>query len=108
MNHKRAAQLLSSARHDAEAALQRLRGEPSAGEDDQGDASAEADDLVAGQTDEALEELLSRRIEAIERAEARLLDGSYGSSTLSGEPIPDDRLEIEPWAELTVAEQARS
>jgi DnaK suppressor protein len=45
------------------------------------------------------------RLEAIERAEARLRDGSFGHSVLSGDPIPDERLEIEPWAELTVTEQ---
>jgi hypothetical protein len=58
------------------------------------------------ETDEALEELLVRRLEAIERAEARLREGTFGRSVQSGEPIPDGRLEIEPWAELTVEEQA--
>jgi RNA polymerase-binding transcription factor DksA len=55
---------------------------------------------------EALEELLVRRLEAIEGAEARLSEGTFGRSIQSGEPIPDGRLEIEPWAELTVEEQA--
>jgi DnaK suppressor protein len=42
---------------------------------------------------------------ALERAEARLADGTYGLSTRSGEPIPDGRLEVNPTAELTVGEQ---
>jgi DnaK suppressor protein len=106
MDAERAAELLSNARAEAEAELRRLRSEPGKSDDDQADASAGADDLVATGTDEALEELLSRRLEAIEHAEARLLDGSYGRSVRSGEPIPEARLEIEPWAELTVEEQA--
>jgi DnaK suppressor protein len=105
-NH--AAELLSAARRDAEATLARLRRDPGTSADDQADASASAGDLVSNETDEALEELLTRRLEAIERAEARLLDGTYGRSVRSGEPIPDGRLEIEPWAELTVGENAGS
>ncbi len=103
---RRAAELLGQARHEAETQLRRLRSTPGAPGDEQSDASAAADGVVATETDEALEELLEHRLAAIERAEARLLDGSYGLSVLSGEPIPDGRLEIEPWAELTVAEQA--
>jgi len=56
-------------------------------------------------TDEALEDLFVRRLEAIERAQARLSQGTYGRSVQSGEPIPDGRLEVEPWAELTVEER---
>ena len=43
----------------------------------------------------------------MERAEARLEAGTYGLSVLSGEPIPDARLEARPTAELTVEEQQR-
>jgi DnaK suppressor protein len=35
-----------------------------------------------------------------------LEEGTYGRSIRSGDPIPDGRLEVEPWAELTVEEQA--
>jgi DnaK suppressor protein len=48
--------------------------------------------------------MLTRRLESIARAEKRLEEGSYGLSVRSGEPIPDARLEVEPWAELTVEE----
>jgi DnaK suppressor protein len=106
VDSKRAAELLSEARQSTEVDLGRLRRQPGVPSDDQADASSAADDLVTTGTDEALESLLSRRLDAIERAEARLLDGSYGRSVRSGEPIPDGRLEIEPWAELTVEEQS--
>jgi len=43
---------------------------------------------------------------ALERAEARLAAGSYGRSVRSGRPIPDERLEADPLAELTVEEAA--
>jgi DnaK suppressor protein len=101
-----AAELLSQARSEAESQLHSLHRDPGTPADDQADASASADDLVATGTEEALEELLTRRLEAIERAEARLREGRFGLSIQSGDPIPDGRLEIEPWAELTVEEQA--
>ena len=44
---------------------------------------------------------------ALELAEARLAAGTYGTSVLSGRPIPDERLEAFPLAELTVDEAAR-
>jgi DnaK suppressor protein len=47
------------------------------------------------------------RLDAIERALHRLDDGTYGRSVRSGEPIPDERLESDPAAELTI-EEARA
>jgi DnaK suppressor protein len=48
------------------------------------------------------------RLAAIDRAEARLQAGTYGRSVRSNVPIPDERLEADPAAELTTeeAEQA--
>jgi hypothetical protein len=43
---------------------------------------------------------------ALQRAEARLAAGSYGRSVRSGQAIPDERLEADPLAELTVQEAA--
>ena len=40
----------------------------------------------------------------IVRAEQRLDNGTYGRSVRSGLPIPDERLEADPAAELTVEE----
>lgn len=56
--------------------------------------------------DEGIAEQLRDQLAAIERAERRLADGTYGRSVESGEPIPDARLEAIPWAERTVEEQA--
>ena len=69
---------------------------------DSGDAGVELDQ--AGR-DEAIRAELRSNLEAIERAEARLDDGTYGKSVVSGEPIPDGRLEAIPWADRTVDEE---
>jgi DnaK suppressor protein len=57
--------------------------------------------------DEAVAARLRERLDTIDRALARLEAGTYGRSVLSGKPIPDQRLEADPAAELTV-EEARS
>jgi DnaK suppressor protein len=59
------------------------------------------------QIDDALGEQLRRELEAVERAEKRLEDGTYGFSVESGDPIPAERLEAIPWAERTAEEQER-
>jgi DnaK suppressor protein len=65
-----------------------------------------ADRRVTEETSQALSERLGDRWAALERAEARLAAGTYGASVLSGRPIPDERLEAFPLAELTVQEAA--
>jgi DnaK suppressor protein len=65
-----------------------------------------ADRRITEETSEALGERLRDRRAALERAEARLAAGTYGASVLSGRPIPDERLEAFPLAELTVDEAA--
>jgi DnaK suppressor protein len=65
-----------------------------------------ADRRVTEETSETLGERLGDRWGALERAEARLAAGTYGASILSGQPIPDERLEAFPLAELTVEEAA--
>jgi DnaK suppressor protein len=59
------------------------------------------------QVDDALAAQNRAELEAIERAERRLEDGTYGFSVESGEPIPAKRLETIPWAERTPEEQER-
>ena len=59
------------------------------------------------EVDEALAVQLRAELEAVERAEKRLEDGTYGFSVDSGEPIPAERLEAIPWAERTTEEQER-
>jgi len=64
-------------------------------------------ELYESERDEGLAAPLRQELEAIERAERRLEEGTYGLSIESGEPIPDARLEAVPWAERTVEEQSR-
>jgi len=82
--------------------LDRLDEGTSAGE--QGDMTDPAEPLIAEQEEDAVADGLRERLETIMRAEQRLLDGTYGRSIRSGEPIPDERLEADPAAELTVDE----
>ena len=71
------------------------------------DFGDEAQPLTEQGNDEAVAEELQDRLDAIDRALARLEAGTYGRSVLSGKPIPDERLEADPAAELTV-EEARA
>jgi DnaK suppressor protein len=84
----------------------------------QGDRQAEVDSVAEDQADaalalteegqdDAIAESLRNRLDAIDRALRRLDDGTYGRSVRSGEPIPDERLEADPAAELTI-EEARA
>jgi DnaK suppressor protein len=76
-------------------------------EDEKGtDVADPAQSLTQQGMDDAIAESLSDRLAALDRAEQRLADGSYGRSVQSGKPIPDARLEADPTAELTVEEAA--
>jgi DnaK suppressor protein len=66
-----------------------------------------ASDTYDAEFDESLADDLQDQLEALERAEQRLADGTYGLSIESGEPIPDERLELVPTAERTTEEQSR-
>ncbi|MGO8961376.1 MAG: TraR/DksA family transcriptional regulator [Streptosporangiaceae bacterium] len=76
-------------------------------EDEPGDYADAAQPLTAQGLDDAIVADLQGRLAAIDRALARLDDGSYGLSIRSGQPIPDERLEADPAAELTI-EEARA
>ena len=45
----------------------------------------------------AHEQLLAM-LEGVRRARQRLADGSYGRCEVCGMPIPEERLEVRPWA----------
>jgi DnaK suppressor protein len=66
-----------------------------------------AQPLGAEGADQDIAGSLRDRLDAIERALRRLDDGTYGRSVRSGDPIPDERLEADPAAELTI-EEARA
>lgn len=72
-----------------------------------GDIADAAQPLAAEAQDDAITESLRDRLATIDRALKRLDDGSYGRSVRSGVPIPDERLDADPAAELTV-EEARA
>ncbi len=71
-----------------------------------GDMADPAEGFVAEETADAVAVQLRDRLDAIARAEARLQDGTFGLSVRSGIAIPDERLEADPAAELTVEEAA--
>ncbi len=106
MDQEKARQLLAAERERVEgevAALERGGTEEGDERREPGDFNSEGlyqDEFDAGRAAE-----LKDRLAAVERAEERLAAGTYGLSTRSGEPIPDARLEANPTAELTVAEQ---
>jgi DnaK suppressor protein len=107
MDPERARELLAAERARIERALAQL-GHQSTGEpNDNEDPGNLASDLYQEELDQGLANDLREDLAAVERAEARLAAGTYGLSIESGEPIPDERLEILPTAERTVAEEAR-
>jgi DnaK suppressor protein len=59
------------------------------------------------EVDQALHDVDDRRVANVERALQKIVEGSYGLSDLSGEPIPRARLEATPEAILTVEEERR-
>jgi len=110
MDESRARKLLLAERAEVATLLRgtenaaRIDDQVSDSPEDFGDAGLP---LTAEAEDEAVAAQLRERLDAIDRALARLESGSYGRSVLSGKPIPDQRLEADPAAELTV-EEART
>ncbi len=110
MDDTRARELLRTERTRVEGLLRDTAG---AGQDDRsaanepGDMTDPAERLTAEEGDDAIAAGLRERLAALDRAERRLADGTFGQSVRSGLPIPDDRLEADPAAELTVDEARR-
>jgi DnaK suppressor protein len=106
MDPERARELLAAEREQIEGemtAVEREGAEEGDARKEPGDQNSESlyqDEFDAGRAQD-----LKERLAAVERAEARLADGTYGLSVKSGAPIPDERLEANPTAELTVEEQ---
>jgi RNA polymerase-binding transcription factor len=105
MDPERARTLLATERKRIERALVELRHQDT-GEPADEDPASEASDLYQDELDEGLADDLREELAAVERAEERLAAGTYGLSIESGAPIPDERLEIIPWAERTADEEA--
>jgi DnaK suppressor protein len=109
MDENRARSLLQDERAEVQSLL---AGSEQAGEEDRESEDEEggvdsvdpATSLTAEGMDDAIAESMRDRLAAIDRALGRLDDGTYGRSVRSGTPIPDERLEADPAAELTVEE----
>lgn len=108
MDPERARLLLNQERERIERALAELvpEGDDELSHADQHPADA-GSELFEQERDAGLAVRLREELAAVERAEERLANGTFGISVESGEPIPDERLEIMPTAERTVEEQAR-
>jgi DnaK suppressor protein len=108
MESDRARQLLAAERERIERQLGALQPEDApegSGLVEPGDRGSE--DLYQGEFDEGRRGDLAAQLAAVERAEERLVAGTYGLSIESGDPIPDARLEALPTAERTVDEERR-
>jgi DnaK suppressor protein len=107
MDPDRARELLAAERARIERALAQL-GNHGTGESNIEDPGNLASDLYQDELDQGLANDLREDLAAVERAEARLAAGTYGLSIESGQPIPDERLEVLPTAERTVEEESRA
>jgi DnaK suppressor protein len=107
MDPDRARELLTAERDRIERALVELRHQDTGEEADDEDPANLASELYQDEFDEGLADDLLEQLAAVERAEARLADGTYGISIESGKPIPDERLEALPAAERTAEEEGR-
>jgi DnaK suppressor protein len=107
MDAERARELLAAERARVEEALGAHGGGPEESDERVEPGDRDSESLYQDELDEGRTADLERKLEAVERAEARLEAGSYGLSIESGEPIPDARLEAVPTAERTVEEEER-
>lgn len=77
--------------------------EDAEGEEDTADL---ASSLMDKEMDLSVEEEIEDTMAAIEHAFQKMDDGTYGICDVSAKPIPKSRLELIPWASLTVECQA--
>lgn len=105
MEPERARELLARERERLESALALHSGAPVEGDENVVAGDDDGEGLYQDELDAGRRRDLERQLAALERAEQRLANGTYGLSVLSGQPIPEARLEARPTAELTVEEQ---
>jgi len=101
----RARELLVRERERIERSLAHLGHVDTGEESDVQDPGNLASELYQDEYDEGRADDLREELAAVERAEARLADGTYGLSVVSGKPIPDERLEVRPTAERLAGEE---
>jgi len=106
MDPDRARRLLALERERIEQGISDLAPEAAREQDDSGDDGSQA--LYQQEFDVGRGQDLQEQLAAVERAESRLADGTYGRSVETGAQIPDARLEALPTAERTVEEEQRA
>jgi DnaK suppressor protein len=105
----RARELLARERERIEETMAALDPDgPLEGSDQLEPGDRDSEGLYQDEYNEGRRDTLNRELAALERAEARLAEGTYGLSVESGKPIPDERLEARPTAERTVEEDERT
>jgi len=107
MELERARSLLDAERAQVQRLLADLDTARTADHEAERDATYPAQSLAEQGVDDAVATCLRDRLVALDRALQRVEDGSYGRSVRSGAPIPDERLEADPAAELTVQEATK-
>jgi DnaK suppressor protein len=108
VDEKRARELLAAERERIESGLSALdRSGPLESDEQVDPGDRDSEDLYQDEFDEGHRQELTYDLAALERAEERLANGTYGQSVESGEQIPDGRLEAVPTAERTVEEEER-
>jgi DnaK suppressor protein len=109
VNSERAKQLLANERQRIEAAIAGLNREAPEEADNKVEPGDERDEgLYQDEFDAGRNQDYEEQLAALERAEARLADGTYGLSVESGDSIPDERLEAHPTAERTIEEESKT
>lgn len=106
MDQETAKKLLADERTRIEESIARANRE----EPLEGDAHIEpghrgSESLMQSELDAGLAQSDEQQLAALERAETRLSEGTYGKSVESGDPIPDGRLKANPLADRTVEEE---
>ncbi len=99
MDEERARRLLAAERSrvqrlltETESASQQDRAEAN----EPGDLSDPAERLTAEESDDAVASGLRERLAALDRAESRIMEGTFGYSVRSGLPIPEARSRSRP------------
>ncbi len=78
------------------------------GEMSHGDMNSPADEateLFDRERDQAAIENFDRMLAKVNRALVKMDEGTYGLSDFDGTPIPEERLEVVPYAALTVEQE---
>ena len=110
--------LLEQERERIKSAIEHLHQEhPGNLEDELGEVGGRGSDNHLGdmatatfdrELDQGLEEGAQHTLEQVERALARIGDGTYGTCERCGKPIGEERLRARPWALLCIDDQRRA